>query len=482
MYSKRLRDIARTTSFRIALLFVVLFAAASTLVIGALYWQTVGYLASQVDGELQVQMDRWASLDQGALTRELTRRLQRDAALRQPSGVFSASGEHLAGAFNSVWQIKQYDVPFDTGLPGTDGNLHPVRALARVLDSGLVLVTGEDVQQANEFRALLLRAIAAAAALVFPAALIGAATLGLGATRRLDATARAAERIVSGRLSERLPTRGTVGDIDRLALVVNRMLDEIEHLMGEVKGVTDDVAHDLRTPLTRILAGIEHAERHALTREEYADLVAHTGTQVRLLLRMFRALLRISDIDNRVRPEDFAPVSLHRIAADALELFEPAAEEKGITLTMCTDGHGDQVLGQVDLLFDAVSNLLDNAVKFTPRDGVATLSVRSRDGEVVLSVADTGPGIPVDERESVLRRFYRCERSRHTAGNGLGLSLVAAVSRLHGMRLTIGDAHPGCIISLSVASITPGAEPSSNDKPAKSNEPTTAHRNALATS
>ncbi|MDB5730210.1 MAG: cusS 3, partial [Variovorax sp.] len=323
MYSKQLRDIPRTTSFRIALLFLAVFGAAAAAVIAYLYWQTAGYLAREVDVALTAQMDRWGQLAPDALVQEVSRRTVRDTALRQPAAVFSASGERLAGVIDPVRQIATYDRPFDMRLKGPDGD-RPIRAVARVLDSGLVLVAGQDVYAMREFDELLVHAMGGAAALIFPAGLIGALALGLTATRRLDATTCAIERIVEGRLSERLPIRGNHDDVDRLAIVVNRMLDEIERLLSEVKGVTDDVAHDLRTPLTRMLAGLEYAENYPLTRDEYAEVVAQTGAQARLLLRMFQALLHISDIENRVQPSDLVPVSLERIAADAFELFEPA--------------------------------------------------------------------------------------------------------------------------------------------------------------
>ena len=448
MFSRHLSEVWRTTSFRIALLFLVLFGAASAGVIGYLYWQTSGYMARSVDAALTIQLDRWSQLAPDALQREVRSRTQKDPNGREPAALFSGAGDRLAGSIDGLHRIARYGVPFDMRQPAAGGGERPLRALARVLDSGQVLVIAQDVHAMREFDEVLRHAIVGAALLIFPAGLLGAVALGRGATRRLDGTTRAIERIMAGRLDERLPVHGTLDDVDRLAHVVNGMLDEIERLLHEVKGVTDDVAHDLRTPLTRVLAGLEQAQVHSLSAEQYAGVIERTSDQAKVLLRMFQALLTISDIENRVDRSDFEVVALERVVADAVDLFEPAAEEKQVQLRLTT-GPGDlPVAGNRDLLFNAVSNLLDNAVKFTPSGGQVHVTVRASGDEVVVEVADNGPGIAVHEREAVLRRFYRAERSRRTPGNGLGLSLVAAIARRHGMGVTIDDAGPGCRVIL----------------------------------
>jgi signal transduction histidine kinase len=228
------------------------------------------------------------------------------------------------------------------------------------------------------------------------------------------------------------------------------MLDEIERLMSEVKGVCDDIAHDLRTPLTRLLAGLERAERRALSTEDYAQAIEQAIGEARGLLVTFRALLRISEIEDSARRTGFVPVDLSRIAEDVVEFFEPLADEKHIALCFTGQVEAAWVLGDADLLFDATCNLVDNAIKFTPPSGRVEVRVNAtNDGEhLELTVLDTGPGIPEEEREAVFRRFYRSERSRHTPGNGLGLSMVAAVARLHEMTLDVQDASPGCRIAL----------------------------------
>ncbi|MBN8747198.1 MAG: HAMP domain-containing histidine kinase [Variovorax sp.] len=435
------------------MLFLVVFGAASAGVIGYLYWQTSGYMARSVDAALGVQLDRWSQLAPDALQREVRSRTQKDPNGREPAALFSGAGERLAGSIDGVHRIIRYDAPFDMRQPGGSGGERPLRAVARVLDSGQVLVVAQDIHAMREFDEVLRHAIVGAALLIFPAGLLGAMALGRAATRRLDDTTRAIERIMAGRLDERLPVHGTLDDVDRLAQVVNGMLDEIERLLHEVKGVTDDVAHDLRTPLTRMLAGLERAQARVLSSEEYAEIVDRTSEQAKLLLRLFQALLTISDIENRTDRSDFEVVALDRVVADAVELFEPAAEERQLTFRLELAPEPVAIMGNRDLLFNAVSNLLDNAVKFTPSGGEIGVGLRVSGHEFVLEVVDNGPGIPLEEREAVLRRFYRAERSRRTPGNGLGLSLVAAIARRHGLRVRIDDAAPGCVISLQGASL-----------------------------
>jgi signal transduction histidine kinase len=269
--------------------------------------------------------------------------------------------------------------------------------------------------------------------------------------RRIDAVTRAIERIVRGNLSERLPAGGgRAGDLDRLVQVVNGMLDDIERLMQEVKGVSDGIAHDLRTPLTRLLAGLERAQRRAASAGEYAAAVEAAIVETQGILATFSAMLRIAEVEDGARRAGFTRLDLAQVAADVTELYDPLAEAKGVTLALKTAGPGPvEIPGDPSLLFEAIGNLVDNAIKFTPAGGCVTVRVFQEDGRRGVAVADTGPGIPAAEREAVLRRFYRAEKSRHTPGSGLGLSLVAAVAKLHGLRLTIEDAHPGCRVTLA---------------------------------
>ena len=243
-------------------------------------------------------------------------------------------------------------------------------------------------------------------------------------------------------LGQRIPRQGTQDEWDQLADNLNLMLDRIEVLMGEVRQVTDNVAHDLRTPLARMRGRLEKAYASRRDGEHDQALIGDTLADLDSVLRMFASLTRISQIEANDRTAGFHPVNLANIAREVVELFDAAAEEKGGTLSVVAN-HPVFVMGDRDLLFDAVANLVDNAIKHGRDAGQVTVEVTGDDGAGIISVADDGPGIPVNECQQVFKRFYRLERSRRTPGNGLGLSLVAAVARLHGAGIEMVDNAPG---------------------------------------
>jgi signal transduction histidine kinase len=273
-------------------------------------------------------------------------------------------------------------------------------------------------------------------------ALIIGMVLSLRALDRLSDVNRRIQRIVAGDLRERLPTRGSDDPFDQLAVGVNRMLGEIEALIHEIAGVGDDIAHDLRTPLTRVRVRLERGREHAATLAELRAVADQAIVGLDQALAIITALLRIAEIEHSRRLEGFSEVALAPLLREVGDLYEPIAEDKHVTLRVAaTDAatvHGDR-----DLLFEAVANLVDNAVKFTPEGGRVELALLRREGDTVIRVSDTGPGISEVEREAVTKRFYRSDKSRRTEGLGLGLSLVAAIVNLHGFRLTIAGC-PGC--------------------------------------
>jgi signal transduction histidine kinase len=232
-----------------------------------------------------------------------------------------------------------------------------------------------------------------------------------------------------------------------LAEIVNSMLDEIAKLMDDVKGIGEDIAHDLRTPLTRVRARLERARDHSKTHEEFVDAVDKSITGIDQTLAIVTALLRIAEMEQDQKSPSFAPVDLADVVHAVEELYEPIAEDKGLCLLARIDDC-PLVLGDKDLLMEAIANLVDNAIKFTPAPGEVCIELRHGAEGPVLSVRDTGPGIAESDRENVLRRFFRSDRSRHSPGVGLGLNLVAAVANRHGVTLAIKEAHPGCVMEL----------------------------------
>jgi signal transduction histidine kinase len=449
----RLVDLPRTSSFRLALRFLLLFGAAALILFGFLYWQTNRYVIGRMDSWLVREQMMFGALDRDTLLQHLTAHLVADPTLERPMTLFDPSGDRLAGTALDLPAAElagmPQDIPFEFDLPqGRHGMVF--RAMAHRRPSGDLMLVALDMEPQFAFADVLINAFIWGGLVTALIGLAGAAIIGAGAVRRINGVTRAIQRIVSGDLSERLPTHGRTDDLDRLAIVINGMLGEIERLMQEVKGVCDNIAHDLRTPLTRLLAGLERAHRRATSSADYAAAVDEAVVETKAVLKTFAAILRISEVESGARRAGFTDTDLSEVIADAVEFYEPVAEANGVRLVrLAPDGSLTTMRGDPSLLFEAVGNLVDNALKFTPRGGQVTVCEFDRAGTVGFEVTDTGPGIPTDEAASVLRRFYRAESSRNTPGSGLGLALVAAVARLHGMDVAISDAKPGCRVAIA---------------------------------
>jgi signal transduction histidine kinase len=269
----------------------------------------------------------------------------------------------------------------------------------------------------------------------------------LRAARRVEEVNRRVQRIVAGDLRERLPQRDDGDPFSKLAGIVNGMLDEMETLIHALAGVGNDIAHDLRTPLTRARLTLERGRANAVTLEQLQSSSDKAIAGIDQSLAIITALLRLAEIENSRRSAGFGAVALDELLREVGDLYEPIAEDKEIVLKLGASPqlsvHGDR-----DLLIEAVANLVDNAIKFTPPGGRVDIELIRGDGESVVRVTDTGCGIIASEREAVLRRFYRSEKDRNTPGVGLGLNLVAAIVKLHGFRLAIFPG-PGCRVEIA---------------------------------
>jgi signal transduction histidine kinase len=444
MSSTRLRDLPRTTGFRVALLFMGLFTLLAVLLFSLVYWQTSAYLTSRVDDFLHREAAPLYALPPAVRIERLQEHATADSEQSRPFGIFSAAGEPVAGNLRVIpAQPLPLGRPFAFTL-AQGGAPTAFRGLAETLPDGKLLIVADELIDHQAFKAQLLRWMVRGGVLIIILGAIGAVVVAAEAVRRIDAVTNAIERIMRGNLAERLPTRGDQGDVDRLATAVNRMLAEIERLMGEIMVVCDGIAHDLRTPLTRMLSGLERVRRRPSTVEDYVAAVDHAIGEVGDLLQTFNAMLRIAEIDHGERRAGFTTVDLAVIAQDVVELYEPTAEAKSIRLSWTAPPGATEMQGDPSLLFEAVGNLVDNAIKFTPEHGRVTVSV-DRGGIVV---RDDGPGIPPQEIEAMLTPFRRGERSRQSPGSGLGLTLVQAVARLHALNLVIEASEPGCKVAL----------------------------------
>jgi signal transduction histidine kinase len=304
------------------------------------------------------------------------------------------------------------------------------------------LLVGKEIDDLDEFVNKIKTGLLWGVLLIFVLAGLATASVTRRTVGRIEAINATSRVIMQSGLGKRIPLRGTWDEWDQLAENLNSMLDRIEALMAEVKQVSDNVAHDLRTPLTRMRGRLEKAYSRQNNSDYDQLLIGDIMADLDVVLRMFSSLTRISQIEAGDRTSAFRTVNLAEIASEVVELFDAAAEDKRAHLHTVVD-RGVLAIGDRDLLFDAVANLVDNAIKHGHEAGRVIVEVSQNDGSAVLSVADDGPGIPDNECQHVLRRFYRLERSRGTPGNGLGLSLVAAVARLHGARIEMMDNRPG---------------------------------------
>jgi signal transduction histidine kinase len=303
------------------------------------------------------------------------------------------------------------------------------------------LLVGRDLRDASIFRDRITRTLSWAALLTLALGLAGGLIMTRNMLRRVEAVNRTSASIIEGDFSERVPLTGSGDEFDQLAANLNAMLDQIERLMTGMRQVTDNIAHDLRTPLSRMRSRLEVTllERPDATR--YAEALGQTIAEADQLLGTFNALLSIAEAEAGSRRETMAVVDLGEIARSVAELYEPVADEKGLTLIV-EIAPWLPVRGDRHLLSQAIANLLDNALKYTAQ-GSVTLRVRRVGDQVRAEIADTGPGVPPERRAAVFDRFVRLEGSRSTPGNGLGLSLVRAVAKLHGGEVHLEDNSPG---------------------------------------
>jgi signal transduction histidine kinase len=384
-----------------------------------------------------------------------------DARARRPGSslylVTTFAGEALAGNVTALppgtldnpgWTETAY-----RRLDETEGREHPEHnALARVfqLPGGFRLLVGRDLDERERLYHIVLSAGRWSVIIVIVLGLAGGLFVTRRVLRRVDAMTETTRSIMDGDLGERLPVAGTGDELDRLAENLNVMLERIEALMSGLKEVSDNIAHDLKTPLTRLRNRSEQALRTAKSEAEYRAALEATIEESDGLIRTFNALLMIARAESGQARDDMTEFDAAEIAHDIGELYEPLAEEKGIALKVEADAPAP-VKGNRELVSQALANLVDNAIKYAePQDKAANgatpeIVVKAlNDGErILLTVADSGPGIPEADRARAVERFVRLEQSRSHPGSGLGLSLASAVARLHGGELTLEDNQPG---------------------------------------
>ncbi|MGD0142803.1 MAG: HAMP domain-containing sensor histidine kinase [Rhizomicrobium sp.] len=438
----------RTLAFRIVLVYIVLFAISAASLVAFTYWNTKRALDLETDQTIDAEVtglaEQYQRLGLAGLADVILGRSNRGG-----QGLYLLT-DHLdrpiAGNLDGWPQIEptpgdfvEFDYQRHVG-----GQLVSHRARGRVfpLAGDFNLLVARDVDERYKTEKLFTTTLPWSLLLMMVLGLVGGGLISRNLLTRLDSINRTSREIMAGDLSRRIPVTRTGDEFDELAGNLNRMLDRTERLMRGMRDVTDSIAHDLRTPLNRLRNRLEGVLSHV-------DLESREGREIEAavdetdqLIGTFNALLLIAEAEAGVAREAMAPVDLPVVVEGVAELYGPVAEEKNIALEIAPCG-SVTIAGNKRLISQALANLLDNAIKYTPSGGTVKVAVEDTPSGVALSVADTGPGIPAEDRAHVVERFVRLEASRNSPGTGLGLSLVAAVGRLHDARLDLEDNNPG---------------------------------------
>ena len=460
----RLPRIFRTTPFRLTLLFLALFASAASAFLAYIYVATAGEATRRTDQEITREMQSLVAAYDRAGIDAVNQSLIERAASERPFLYLLMNSAHkrISGSIEESPVEKFTGPPTWTTFSVTDIDgqgktvKHPARGLQEQLAGGQILFVGADVGEDEAYVDKIIHALQGAGALVIVLGLAGGVLVSRNVSRSMAGLTEVVDAVRNGDLAARAQVRGTRDEFDELALGLNEMLDRLERSMAGHKHAGDAIAHDLRSPLTRLRARLETA---------YMDVEAGKGDPTKALaqaledtdgvLKTFGAVLSIARLQAAgvaPDPQLFDPAEL---AADISELYEPLCEDKGIDFA-AEFSKDLQVRGNREFLAQALANILDNAVKYTPAGGAIMLRVRRRSsGEVEYSVTETGPGVPDEDRERVVQRFVRLENSRNQPGAGLGLSLVVAVAEAHGGRLElnegpgkVGEMGPGLRVAL----------------------------------
>ena len=449
----RLTVLYRTTAVRLSAVYLLLFAICAAFLVFYVSTMSESLLRQQMRDAVAQEAQQIEAIFEKSGMNGLLRTLERRA--RQPGAnlyiIASPTGEVLAGNVASL-QPGVLDTEGWTETPflyqryqeEARGNNRPMAyAQVIVLSNGLRVLVGRDLGEPENFRKLVRQALMVALGVMGIGALAIWYLIGRNALKRMDRMSGASQRIMAGDLSQRLPTSGSGDEFDRLSESLNTMLGRIEKLDEGLKQVSDNIAHDLKTPLTRLrnkaeaaLAGDDKADY----RTALEEMIGESDQ----LIRTFNALLMISRVEAGQAPAEMSAIDISGIARDSAELYEPVAEDSGLRL-VTEIAEVIEIKGNRELVGQALGNLIDNAIKYaegSEGEPEIRVALSRRDGDVVLAVADNGPGVPDDKRDDVVKRFVRLDASRSKPGTGLGLSLVGAVMEMHHGRLELDATHP----------------------------------------
>ncbi len=455
----------RTTTFRLSVLYIALFGATAAIAIAYIYWNTSGLIARQLDGAIQTEIQ---GLDEQYRTGGLARLVNTVAERsRTPSEslylVTDRKGRHIAGNLTSVspglWNAVD-QIEFVYGRKTSSGTKYRL-ALANVfrLRDGFRLIVGRDIEDRREFEQVIRSAFLFGLGLMIFVGLGGGLLVSRNLLARIDAITATSRTIMAGDLSGRVPVAGGDDELDRLSESLNAMLDRIEQLMAGLREVSDNITHDLKTPLNRLRNRIEDSLRRHGSVQEYRETLERTIEEADELIKTFNAVTSITKLEAGTVGGFREEIDLAALMADVAELYEPLAEEKGLMLETHLPKSA-RLAADRQLIGQALANLIDNAIKYGhapehAKGTAITVALRQRAARIEIAVGDHGPGIARADRARALERFVRLETSRSRPGSGLGLSLASAVAKLHGGEIKLEDNKPGlrAVISLPLVGV-----------------------------
>ena len=439
----------KTTTFKLALIYSAMFAAFSAALLVYLYYSTVYYIRAESERRLDLEFEQLGNAYfTGGMERLSQSVLER--MTRTGSTYFyyleDSSGRKIAGHFGRMpttpptADIQTVYFEFRQQEPDGTEILRPAAGrIVRLRDNGGALLVAFDTEQQTAIVGRIQRAIFIAAPIGLVLSLLGGILISRGAARRADELARTAEAVMGGELGRRAPVRGSGDEFDRLASRLNAMLDQIEKLVDSTRHTGNAIAHDLRSPLSRLRNRLEIALSEPMSRESAEATLEETVEEVDRVLGTFNAILRLARLEAGAEGERVR-MDVSELGEELAELFDPACEEAGLSFKSQIS-RNLTILADRDLVGQALSNLLDNAVKYTPEGGAITFSItRGPNGTVDMTVVDSGPGVPEEARERVVQRFQRMDSARTHPGSGLGLALVDSVADMHGGELLLSDA------------------------------------------
>ncbi|MGI9310758.1 MAG: ATP-binding protein [bacterium] len=480
------RKLFHSYTSRLAVLYAFIFSVSTLLLFYFFYLFTAPYMAQQVDNTIQAEIqglaERYDNEGLGGLTALIADRVDRQKARGTGNSIYlltTYTFKPLVGNLDR-WPknatVADDWIEFDLVINQETNQTHLARAKIFRLPGRYGLLVGRDINQLIEVKRRITQALIWGFAIMLLLAVIGGLILSRRTVRKIERINQTTRNIMSGDLSRRVPLTGHNDDFDQVAANLNQMLDRIQSLMEDIRRVSDSIAHDLRTPLTRLRQHLEAARRRETPDSESTRLLEGAIKEADSLLSTFSSLLRIARIESGQIKFGFSQIDFHALVGDIIEFYEPLAEARQQRLETEIQS-GIEFFGDRDLLFQAVANLIENAIKYTPRRGRIGVALARRGDHAIITVADNGPGIPANERDNVFRRFYRLDQSRSSSGNGLGLSMVSAVVAMHNGSIELQDNHPGLrtVMKLPLATQSEESASASSQNPSTAppqNEPT----------